>query len=119
MITTTSSKRTIHRRSRRALGRPSAWSRLRRSKRSDALYARARTKRDPHGGDRRDCSDGRWLEILQPWRAKLAAPERSHCLGWTAMAMNKELQEQRTLNQRVQGSSPCAPTNKINNLSAN
>ena len=43
------SKRTLHRRSRRALGRPSAWSRLRRSKRSDALYARARTKRDPHG----------------------------------------------------------------------
>jgi hypothetical protein len=27
--------------------------------------------------------------------------------------------EQPTLNQRVQGSSPCAPTNKINNLSAN
>src|SRR5215467_11443627 len=54
---------TLHHRSRRALGRPSAWSRLRRSKRSDALYARARTKRDPHGGDRSDRSDGRCLEI--------------------------------------------------------
>jgi beta-phosphoglucomutase-like phosphatase (HAD superfamily) len=46
-----------------ALGRASAWSRLCRSKRSDALYARARTKRDPHGGDRHDSSDGRCLEI--------------------------------------------------------
>src|SRR5262249_35874500 len=45
------------------LGRPSAWSRLRRSKRSDALYACARTKRHPHGGDRRDRSDRRCLEM--------------------------------------------------------
>src|SRR6516162_582042 len=41
-----------------------------------------------------------------------ALPTRLDCIFRINLALS-------TLNQRVQGSSPCAPTNKINNLSAN
>src|SRR6516164_9282161 len=54
-------------------GRSSAWSRLRRSKRSDALYARVRTKRDPHGGD---CRDSFRRAMLRNLRPSEAYPER-------------------------------------------
>src|SRR5271166_6030288 len=41
---------------------------------------------------------------------------RWNCLTHKRLGRIAQLVEQLTLNQRVQGSSPCAPTNKINDL---
>jgi hypothetical protein len=70
------------------------------------------------------CAVGREAQVRQPQGEGILIPTKKYSLT-ASMAERREILSewtlihkayQKTLNQRVQGSGPCAPTNKINGL---